>query len=325
MESFISLRGQGELIPMKTGDEVLYRVYSKQTDGTFELFERVVPPHSIAADPHIHQKSTETFYVLEGSPTILCGDLSARYNEGSIVSVPKNTIHGYANHTDTPVRVLSIYTPAIGNEEFFRGLARLKHGPEESFQDGVDALRAEFDSLSVKVPFPTPVSDKDQLAEVWQAPVGVVISKGGDGTIFPMESGSLVRFKIVSRDTEELIEMYERELPPGMVGADPHIHKRTTETFYVLEGTATLLCGKELRECGPGSVMVIPPNTVHAYANHSDSPSKVLIWFTPGLGQDEFFRVLSQLKHGPKENYQRDLDALRLNFDSVTVKSSVFF
>jgi hypothetical protein len=73
MESFISLSGQGELIAMKPGDEVHYRVYSKQTDGTFELFEREVPPHSIAADPHIHQKSTETLYKFAGNPINICG------------------------------------------------------------------------------------------------------------------------------------------------------------------------------------------------------------------------------------------------------------
>jgi quercetin dioxygenase-like cupin family protein len=319
MDPLISKQRAGELISIDEGDEVLYRVYSNQTDGLFELFERQVPPHSIAADPHIHRTSTETFYVLEGRASILCGDVAAQYEQGSVVSVPKNVVHGYANHTDYTIRVLSMYTPAIGNEEFFRGMGLLKHGPKESFQDGVDALRSKFDSLSVKTPFPAPVSDKVLQAKVWEFPRGVFISGRGDGTIFPMEPGSLVRFKILSRDTEELIEMYERELPPHMIGADPHIHKSTTETFYVLEGQPTILCGEDASEYGPGDVVVVPPNTVHAYFNDSDTPVKVLILFTPGLGHDGFFRELSKLKHGPPNTYQRDLNSLRERFDSISV------
>lgn len=146
-----------------------------------------------------------------------------------------------------------------------------------------------------------------------------LISLAGEGEIFQMEPGSLVRFKIFSKDTGGLIEMYEREVPPRTIGADPHLHRTTTEVFYVVEGMPSIRCGEVNRSHPPGSIVVVPPNTVHAYGNPTDAPIKVLVSFSPGLGHEEFFRGLSRLKHGPKETYQRDLDQLRLRFDSISV------
>jgi hypothetical protein len=38
------------------------------------------------------------------------------------------------------------------------------------------------------------------------------------------------------------------------------------------------------------------------------------------LGHEEYFRELSGLKHGPAEDYQTGLDALRLRFDAESVR-----
>ena len=146
-----------------------------------------------------------------------------------------------------------------------------------------------------------------------------VISHPGEGEIFDLEPGSLVRFKVLSKDTDRVVEVYERELPPRTIGADPHLHATTTETFYVVSGTVSILCGPVQDDYGAGSVLVVPPNTVHAYNNASDSPAKLLIFFCPGLGHEQFFRGLATLKHGPTDRYQQDLDALRQRFDSTSV------
>ena len=134
-----------------------------------------------------------------------------------------------------------------------------------------------------------------------------------------MEPGSLVRFKIFTKDTEGVIELYERELPAHVIGADPHVHASTTETFYVVEGRPTILCGDTQGEYSPGAIVVVPPNTVHGYSNNTGERVKVLICFTPALGHEEFFRELSRLKAGPRDHYQSKLDSLRTRFDSRSV------
>lgn len=146
-----------------------------------------------------------------------------------------------------------------------------------------------------------------------------LISGPGAGELIEMEPGSFVRFKIFSDDTDGLIELYERELPPGMIGADPHLHLTTTETFYVVQGQPAILCGDNEQPYAPGSIVVVPPNTVHAYSNPTSEPAKVLISFTPALGHDAFFRGLAELKRGPAETYAARLAVLRQRFGSVSI------
>ena len=150
---------------------------------------------------------------------------------------------------------------------------------------------------------------------------GAVVSLDGEGETFEMERGSLVRFKVFAHDTEGRLEMYERELPPFTLGADPHVHLTTTETFYVVDGHPSILCGSVHRAYAPGSIVVVPPHTVHGYENPTSDPVKVLICFTPALSHENFFRELSLLKAGQRDVYQERLDALRARFDSRSVTS----
>ena len=146
-----------------------------------------------------------------------------------------------------------------------------------------------------------------------------LVSAPGQGLIFPMEPGSLVRFKVVGENTDHALEMYEREVPAHTIGADPHLHLTTVETFYVVSGEPLILVGETRQQFGPGSVVVVPKNTVHGFWNQTDQPVKILVTFTPSLGHHEFFRALSLLKAGPPEEYVAGLAALRIRFDSISV------
>jgi len=55
-------------------------------------------------------------------------------------------------------------------------------------------------------------------------------------------------------------------LSPGVDGARPHYHERSSEAFYVLEGTMMLLVEDELFTIGAGGYTVIPPGVPHAFA-----------------------------------------------------------
>ncbi|MBT9584383.1 hypothetical protein IV102_13655 [bacterium] len=141
-----------------------------------------------------------------------------------------------------------------------------------------------------------------------------LVSAPGQGLIFPMEPGSLVRFKVIGENTDHALEMYEREVPAHTIGADPHLHLTTVETFYVVRvsGDPLILVGETRQQFGPVSV-VVPKN------NQTDQPIKILVTFTPSLGHHEFFRGLSLLKAGPPEDYVAGLAALRLRFNSISV------
>ena len=151
MNPIVSPTGEGEVYDFEPGSRALFKVFSRDSDGAFELFEREVPPYTIGADPHLHRTTIETFYVVEGTASILIGDSEQEFGPGSVVSVPKNVVHAFSNRSSAPLKVLASYTPGLGHEEYFREFARLKHGPKETYQSGLDALRKRFDAESVHI------------------------------------------------------------------------------------------------------------------------------------------------------------------------------
>jgi quercetin dioxygenase-like cupin family protein len=67
---------------------------------------------------HRHFKMDEAFYVLEGSGTVLLNDVRHPFEKGSVISIPKNSWHGFEN-PEHELLVLWVVTPA-GLDEFFR-------------------------------------------------------------------------------------------------------------------------------------------------------------------------------------------------------------
>lgn len=83
------------------------------------MYERELSPRTTGADPHVHLSTTETFYVVEGQPAILCGTTSHAYAPGSAVVATSGVVHSYDTSTDRPVKVFICLTPGLGHEEFF--------------------------------------------------------------------------------------------------------------------------------------------------------------------------------------------------------------
>jgi quercetin dioxygenase-like cupin family protein len=67
---------------------------------------------------HRHFKMDEAFYVLEGSGRVLLNDVVHPFEKGSVISIPKNSWHGFEN-PDHELLVLWVVTPA-GLDGFFR-------------------------------------------------------------------------------------------------------------------------------------------------------------------------------------------------------------
>lgn len=62
---------------------------------------------------------------------------------------------------------------------------------------------------------------------------------------------------------------------------EPHLHERSTETIYVLEGHGDLLLDRDWRPLTAGMLIHIPRNTPHAYVNKAEGGTLVLSMFTP--------------------------------------------
>jgi len=68
-----------------------------------------------SAKLHYHKRSTELYYVLEGSGTVSLDDIEHEVSKGSIVHIPTGVIHGARGR----MRVLVIGIPDIAEDDYY--------------------------------------------------------------------------------------------------------------------------------------------------------------------------------------------------------------
>jgi quercetin dioxygenase-like cupin family protein len=90
---------------------VTLKLTGQETDGAFALVELVALPGA-EPPPHIHLSTDETYYLLEGELAVLHGQRTYTAPAGSVVYLPKGTLHAWRNATAQPVRALLLITPA---------------------------------------------------------------------------------------------------------------------------------------------------------------------------------------------------------------------
>ena len=89
---------------------------AEQTGGAFGLIEQVIPAGS-ESPWHVHHAEDESFYLVEGRMTFLCGDQKVQAGPGTFVYGPREIPHGFRVEGDQPARVLLQCTPG-GFEHF---------------------------------------------------------------------------------------------------------------------------------------------------------------------------------------------------------------
>src|SRR5215218_966276 len=99
--------------------------------------------------------------------------------------------------------------------------------------------------------------------------------------------GDTMTFKATGESTGGSLVLIENLTAPRG-GPPPHIHTREDEFFHVLDGTFEIRIGDEVHALGPGGFAYVPRGTVHNFRNTAETPSRILVGFTPG-GMDGFF------------------------------------
>ncbi|WP_331720601.1 cupin domain-containing protein (plasmid) [Streptomyces sp. NBC_00161] len=87
-------------------------------------------------------------------------------------------------------------------------------------------------------------------------------------------------------------------LGEGADGAGPHYHARSSELFYVLDGTVQFLLDGGMETVGPGALVVVPPRMPHAFGAAPGSTAELLVVLTPGVDRFGYFRALGRIQHG---------------------------
>lgn len=99
------------------GDTYTTLLAGAHTGNAFALLEALVPPNT-GPPPHAHHSEDETFVLLDGELDFHVGDDVHRALPGSVIFIPRGTVHHFANIGDGLAKMLFMYSPA-GMEAMF--------------------------------------------------------------------------------------------------------------------------------------------------------------------------------------------------------------
>ncbi|MEO6069126.1 MAG: cupin domain-containing protein [Chitinophagaceae bacterium] len=88
-----------------------------------------------------------------------------------------------------------------------------------------------------------------------------------------------IRTLIHSNQTSKQFSNVEVAVGAKQMGPSPHMHKNLDELMYVLEGTATVLIGKEVYEVQAGGWNFRPRGIIHSFWNAGDTPLRFIDCF----------------------------------------------
>jgi len=106
----------------------------------------------------------------------------------------------------------------------------------------------------------------------------------GPGQGLPGRDPALKASRASTGGSLTLLESRLRHGPPL------HIHAYEDESFYILDGSLTVTCGREVFQAMPRSFVFLPRQVPHTFHPNGDEATVLLIG-TPG-GLDEYFREL---------------------------------
>ncbi len=140
---FIIAPQEGKMVEV-FGDRITVKVEGSETSEAWALFEIEVPAGQQSL-PHYHSTFDEVYYVLEGQLLIKVGPVHQTITAGTLVQIPRQTLHQYQNPTTKTTRILTWVSPA-GIETLITRLDQLS--PEQR-QDArhMLTLASQYDVL----------------------------------------------------------------------------------------------------------------------------------------------------------------------------------
>lgn len=124
------------------GELLTYKIPSRRTGGAYSLFEGATRPGA-GPPPHVQHREDESFWVLEGEYEFLISGEALRAGAGSLIYVPKGTLHAHENVGEGVGRMLATQTPGGLYERFFEEVGKEVNGDGGllHFEDWLDMGR----------------------------------------------------------------------------------------------------------------------------------------------------------------------------------------
>lgn len=115
-------------------------------------------------------------------------------------------------------------------------------------------------------------------------------------------SGRSFALKLLGRETNESIMMFEQTLPAGTSSLF-HLHRDSDEVARVLTGEFTFMIGDAVTSGGPGTCAFMPRDVPHAWKNSGSETGRVLFLYTPAAAGGY---IEALLEHRPTDDDERN-------------------
>ena len=152
--------GEGTRSLWVMGELVTYKIPSERTSGAYSLFEVTTQPGG-GPPPHVQHREDESFYVLEGEYEFSSGEESLWVGAGSLLYVPKGTLHCHRNAGGRVGRLLVGQTPGGLYEHYFEEVGRPVDDEQGrlAFEKQPDVGRIVEVAAEYGIEIPVPIAD----------------------------------------------------------------------------------------------------------------------------------------------------------------------
>lgn len=151
-----------------TGEKLIFRQTSRETNGEAVVVETLVQPGGFVAAAHVHPGQEERFEVLRGSVGFKIGRTKLVAGPGQRVTVPAGTAHKFWNAGDEVAHFVCEVRPALQFESLLETMFALAADGRTNRKGMPNPLRlavianAHFDT--VRLPFPPAFMQRLALA-----------------------------------------------------------------------------------------------------------------------------------------------------------------
>jgi mannose-6-phosphate isomerase-like protein (cupin superfamily) len=157
-----------EIVNVVTGERLVFRATSADTDGEYVLVETILQPGAAVAAAHVHPKQEERFEVLAGSVGFRRGREKVVAGPGERLTVPAGTAHRFWNAGEGEARFLCEVRPALQFERLLATMFALARDGKVNRKGLPNKVRlaviAHHHREDVLLPFPPAWMQKTALA-----------------------------------------------------------------------------------------------------------------------------------------------------------------
>jgi len=122
----------------------------------------------------------------------------------------------------------------------------------------------------------------------------IVLTSRREGEATTSGDSRKIRIQITGESTEGRYSIVEDTVPAGY-GPPLHMHKTTSEAFYIIRGALRFQVGTaKVIEAPAGSFLFIPRGIAHAFINPTSEPATYILVISPS-GFEKYFEALARI------------------------------